>query len=112
MTCPRRGPACHWFAIAALFSLAPHALAGQEVAGDTASLPEIVVTATRYPVAPDSVASTVTVLRGVDLRAQGIHFVGDALRQVPGAHLAQGGPYGAAASLFVLQVFQAAGNHH
>jgi vitamin B12 transporter len=101
MTCPRRGPACHWFAIAALFSLAPHALAGQEVAGDTASLPEIVVTATRYPVAPDSVASTVTVLRGVDLRAQGIHFVGDALRQVPGAHLAQGGPYGAAASLFV-----------
>ncbi len=102
---PRRGPAFHWFAIAwfaitAFFSLAPHVLAGQAV-GDTASLPEIVVTATRYPVAPDSVASTVTVLRGDDLRAQGIHFVGDALRQVPGAHLAQGGPYGAAASLFV-----------
>lgn len=80
--------------------LGPAALGAQE-AGDTASLPEIVVTATRYPVAPDSVASTVTVLRGDDLRAQGIHFVGEALRQVPGAHLAQGGPYGAAASLFV-----------
>ena len=74
--------------------------AAQET-GDTASLPEIVVTATRYPVAADSVASTVTVLQGDDLRAQGIRFVGDALRQVPGAHVVQGGPFGAAASLFL-----------
>ena len=59
------------------------------------------MTATRYPIAPDSVASTVTVLRGDDLRAEGIRFVGDALRQVPGAHVVQGGPYGAATSLFV-----------
>jgi vitamin B12 transporter len=78
----------------------PRALDAQE-RSDTASLPEIVVTATRYPVAPDSVASTVTVLRGEDLRAQGIHFVSDALRQVPGAQLVQGGPFGAATSLFV-----------
>jgi vitamin B12 transporter len=83
----------------ALLSAPP--IVAAQVAGDTTSLPEIVVTATRYPVAADSVASTVTVLRGEDLRAQGIHFVGDALRQVPGAHLAQGGPYGAAASLFI-----------
>jgi vitamin B12 transporter len=87
-------------AIAMSLTIAPRSLAAQQVR-DTASLPEIVVTATRYPVAPDSVASTVTVLRGDDLRAQGIHFVGDALRQVPGAHVVQGGPYGAAASLFV-----------
>jgi vitamin B12 transporter len=80
-------------------ALAPAARA-QEVR-DTATLPEIVVTATRYPVPADSVAATVTVLQGEDLRAQGIHFVGDALRQVPGAHLVQGGPYGAAASLFI-----------
>ncbi len=93
MTCLRRGAVLCFLAL-------PHALRAQE-ARDTASLPEIVVTATRYPVAPDSVASTVTVLRGDDLRAQGIHFVGDALRQVPGAHLVQGGPYGAATSLFV-----------
>ena len=79
---------------------APATLAAQ-VASDTASLPEIVVTATRYPVAADSVASTVTVLQGGDLRAQGIRFVGDALRQVPGSHVVQGGAFGAATSLFV-----------
>jgi vitamin B12 transporter len=95
-----RGPAFHLLALGA-FLLAPPRPLGAQEAKDTASLPEIVVTATRYPVAPDSVASTVTVLRGDDLRAQGIHFVGDALRQVPGAHLVQGGPYGAATSLFV-----------
>jgi vitamin B12 transporter len=99
MTRLHRGAA---LVLLALAPLSPHpaALNAQETR-DTASLPEIVVTATRYPVAPDSVAATVTVLRGDDLRAQGIHFVGDALRQVPGAHLVQGGPYGAAASLFV-----------
>ena len=86
--------------VAAALPVAPSALRAQEVR-DTASLPEIVVTATRYPIAPDSVASTVTVLRGDDLRAEGIRFVGDALRQVPGAHVVQGGPYGAATSLFV-----------
>jgi vitamin B12 transporter len=95
-----RHPALHLHALAAFLLAAPTLLGAQETR-DTASLPEIVVTATRYPVAPDSVASTVTVLRGDDLRAQGIHFVGDALRQVPGAHLAQGGPFGATASLFV-----------
>jgi vitamin B12 transporter len=79
---------------------APPTLAAQ-VEGDTTSLPEIVVTATRYPVAADSVASTVTVLRGEDLRAQGIHFVADALRQVPGANVVSGGPFGSATSLFV-----------
>jgi len=72
-----------------------------QVAGDTTALPEIVVTATRYPVAADSVASTVTVLRGDDLRAQGIRFVADALRQVPGAHVVQSGPFGSTTSLFL-----------
>jgi vitamin B12 transporter len=78
----------------------PSEIVAQET-GDTTSLPEIVVTATRYPVAPDSVASTVTVLRGEDLRAQGVRFVGDALRQTPGTHVVQGGPFGAATSLFM-----------
>jgi vitamin B12 transporter len=100
MNRPRPGPASVTLVLAATLLAVPSALAGQE-RGDTTTLPEIVVTATRYPVAPDSVASTVTVLRGDDLRAQGIHFVGDALRQVPGAHVVQGGPFGAAASLFV-----------
>ncbi len=68
---------------------------------DTVSLPEMVVTATRYPVAPDSVATTLTVLKGEDLRAQGIRFVGDALRQVPGVQVVQSGSFGATTSLFV-----------
>jgi vitamin B12 transporter len=75
-------------------------LAAQEP-GDTTKLAEIVVTATRYPTPADSVAATVSVIRGDDLRARGIHFVSDALREVPGAQVVQNGPYGAATSLFV-----------
>jgi vitamin B12 transporter len=70
-------------------------------ARDTTTLPEIVVTATRYPTTPDSVGVSVTVLRGDDLRAQGIRWVGDALRQVPGAQVVQGGGFGAQTSLFL-----------
>ncbi len=87
-------------ALLASLCLAGAELGAQEV-GDTATLPEIVVTATRYPVAPDSIASSVTVLRGDDLRAQGLRLVGDALRQVAGVHVVQSGPYGAAASAFI-----------
>jgi vitamin B12 transporter len=68
---------------------------------DTLALPELTVTATRYPVPPESLAATLTVLRGEDLRAEGIRFVGDALRQVPGVQVVQGGSYGATTSLFV-----------
>ena len=39
---------------------------------DTVVLKPVVVTATRVPVAADLVASAVTVLRGVDLVAQGV----------------------------------------
>jgi len=60
-----------------------------------------VVTATRYPVSADSVAASVTVLRGDELRAQGIRRVSDALRLVPGAQVVQGGGFGAQASLFL-----------
>lgn len=76
------------------------ALSAQE-RGDTARLPEIVVTATRYPVSPDSLGVSVTVLRGDDLRAQGLRSVGDALRQVPGAQVVQGGGFGAQTALFL-----------
>jgi len=50
---------------------------------DTVALPEVTVTATRYPVPSDSLAATLTVLHGEELRAEGIRFVSDALRQVP-----------------------------
>src|SRR2546426_2817862 len=42
-----------------------------------------------------------SVLHGDEIRAQGLRFVGDALRQVPGVQVVQGGGFGAATSLFV-----------
>ncbi len=85
-------------ALAALF--AARAAAAQEPA-DTTVLREIVVTATRYPAPPESLAATLTVLRGDDLRAQGIVFVADALRDVPGVQVVQTGSFGGATSLFL-----------
>ena len=58
-----------FFILAAALPVVPSALRAQEVRDRLAS--RIVVTATRYPIAPDSVASTVTVLRGDDPRGKG-----------------------------------------
>jgi vitamin B12 transporter len=89
-----------WCGPAVLLAATAATLDAQE-SRDTTQLPEIVVTATRYPVSTDSVGVAVTVLRGDDLRAQGIRSVGDALRQVPGAQVVQGGGFGAQTSLFL-----------
>ena len=86
-------------AIALLAGIAAAASAQEPL--DTTALPEIVVTATRYPIRADSLGMSVTVLRGDELRAQGIRSVGDALRQVPGAQVVQGGGFGAQTSLFL-----------
>ena len=64
-------------------------------------LKPVVVTATRVPVTTDLVPAAVTVLRGVDLAAQGIRSVADALETVPGAHIVETGSYGGQTSLFV-----------
>ena len=85
-------------ALLAAIQLSP--LAAQE-SQDTTALPEIVVTVDRYPTRADSVAAAITVVTGEELRAQGIRYVGDALRQVPGAQVVQNGSFGAAASLFL-----------
>ncbi|HZE75113.1 MAG TPA: TonB-dependent receptor [Gemmatimonadales bacterium] len=85
---------------AAWLALAAPPLTAQEPR-DTTALPDVVVTATRYPVPPESVSATLTVLHGDEIRAQGLRFVGDALRQVPGVQVVQGGGFGAATSLFV-----------
>jgi vitamin B12 transporter len=68
---------------------------------DTTRLRELVVTATRLPTSPDAVVSSVTTIRGEDLRARGIRFVHDALREVPGAAVVQGGSYGGVTSVFL-----------
>ena len=59
------------------------------------------MTATRLPTPPDAVVSSVTMIRGDDLRARGIRFVQDALREVPGATVVQVGSYGGVSSLFL-----------
>jgi len=68
---------------------------------DTVVLKPVVVTATRVPVAADLVASAVTVLRGVDLVAQGVRTVADALETVPGVHIVETGSVGGQTSLFM-----------
>jgi vitamin B12 transporter len=78
----------------------PTYLAGQETQ-DTTRLPELVVTPTRLPTRPDAVVSSVTTINGDDLRARGIRFVQDALRDVPGATMIQVGSYGGVSSLFM-----------
>ncbi|HEY3012376.1 MAG TPA: TonB-dependent receptor [Gemmatimonadales bacterium] len=68
---------------------------------DTTRLRELVVTATRLPTAPDALVSSVTTISGDELRAHGLHFVQDALREVPGATVVQVGSYGGVSSLFL-----------
>ena len=88
-------------ALCALLILAlPVSLAGQ-TPSDTVELNPVVVTATRLPRAVAGVPAAVTVLRGVDLRAQGIHTVFEALRDVPGAAVVQTGSFGGQTSLFL-----------
>jgi vitamin B12 transporter len=65
------------------------------------AVPDLVVTATRGAGELRAVPAATTVLRGEDLRARGILFVSDALREVPGVTLVQTGSYGAVQSLFL-----------
>src|SRR5688500_11648354 len=80
--------------------LVPPGLSAQE-SRDTTRLDELVVTATKIPVSPDAVVSSVTTLHGEDLRARGVRFVQDALRGVPGAAVVQVGSYGGVSSVFL-----------
>ena len=68
---------------------------------DTFRLEELVVTPTRLPTPRHAVPVSVTVLRGDDLRARGVHQVLDALREVLGAAVVQVGGFGGITSLFL-----------
>jgi vitamin B12 transporter len=70
-------------------------------ATDTIALPGLVVTATRVPLPREALPTPVTVLTGAELRERGIATVGDALRTVPGVHVARAGQHGAQTSLFL-----------
>ncbi|HEX3158596.1 MAG TPA: TonB-dependent receptor [Gemmatimonadaceae bacterium] len=68
---------------------------------DTTRLDPVVVTATRLPTPRSGVVATVTVLQGAELERRGVRFVADALRDVPGVTVVQGGSTGAIASVFM-----------
>lgn len=59
-----------------------------------------VVTGTPVPRAEGAVASHVTVLSGEDLRTRGVPTVLEALSEIPGLVVVQGGSYGSVASTF------------
>ncbi len=84
----------------ALLACLPTALQAQ-ARGDSARVADLIVTATRVPASTSTVAAATTVLRGDDLRARGIISVTDALREVPGVTLVQGGGYGGVTSIFM-----------
>jgi vitamin B12 transporter len=69
-------------------------------AKDTTALSPVVITATRVPLDEKVGPASVTVIRGEDLRAQGITMVSDALASVPGLMVVRSGSFGATTSLF------------
>lgn len=85
--------------LVALLALAAPAAA--QVGRDTLSLPALVVTATRVPGGIKTQTSTVTVLDGERLRAEGITHLGDALRRVPGLAIVRQSSFGSQSSLFL-----------
>lgn len=86
---------------AALAAVLPSARARAQEPADTFALSQLVVTATRVPVPRAAVPAAVTVLQGDELRARGVRFVADALRDVPGATLVRTGSAGGVTSLFL-----------
>lgn len=92
---------CRLFGVAIGLAATTLTRAAAQEPQDTTQLRELVVTATRLPTSSDAVVSSVTTITGEDLRARGIRFVQDALREVPGAVVVQGGSYGGVSSLFL-----------
>lgn len=68
---------------------------------DTFTLPGIVVTATRVPLAREAVPTPVTVWTREELEQRGIRSVAEALAAVPAATVARAGSRGAQTSLFL-----------
>ncbi len=95
-----RLPAPALFAILLGTLLVPYTAARAQ-SPDSTALPAVVITATRVdvPVARD--VSAVTVLRGDELRRDGVRDLADALRMVPGVSVVQSGGAGSQASLFL-----------
>src|SRR5438132_13957473 len=68
---------------------------------DNVTLAPVVVTATRLPTRAEAHPTSVTVISGARLQAEGIRTAAEALRIVPGAAVVTTGPWGGQASLFL-----------
>lgn len=86
-------------ALIALLGVATAEVSAQEAPKDTFRLSEIVVTATRVPVA--AVTAATTVISSADLQGLGITHLHDALSAVAGVSLVQTGSFGGTASLYL-----------
>lgn len=89
-------------ALAATFGAAAFAQDGAD-ASDV-----VVVTGSRTPIAREKIASPLTVVTGGKLQLEGIHYVGDALRQVPGVAVNRTGSFGGQTQI---RVRGSEGNH-
>ncbi len=65
------------------------------------TLPAVVVTATRIPVAAAAAPASVSVISGEQLRREGITRITDAIERIPGVSFAQTGSFGGSTSLFL-----------
>lgn len=75
-------------------TLAAIATAPVLAASEPQVIPETVVTATRYPVAVETLGSSVTVVTREQLQQQQTRFVADVLRDVPGVAVNRAGTFG------------------
>ncbi len=84
--------------VACATAVAPRVAAAQQ---DPFELEGLIVTASPTPRPASAVARSVTVLDGEALRARGVLRLADALREVPGVTVVQGGSFGATTSVFM-----------
>lgn len=74
----------------------------------TTALPDVVISANQFPLEADRVGSTTTVLQGEKLRADGFTNLAEALRFVPGVHVA---PSGGSGTLTQVRIRGGEANH-
>ena len=82
-------------------ALALPTVARAQQPADTVELAPVVITPSRRPTGLGRVTQATTVITGDELRARGIAFVADALRDVPGATVVPAGSLGGVTSLFL-----------
>ena len=98
--------------VAAVFAVAPVIAMPQpataQSSNQAAELPELVVTATRVPISPDRVGSSITVITAEELEDKQTTFISDALRRVPGLAVGRTGGFG---NLTQIRIRGSEGNH-